>query len=90
MLNHFPRPVTLENYRDEVGRSFIEIGFTEDLPLSMQRIAAKLGKPFKETELRHMNQSERVENVPYTLRDAFRARHPLEHAVYDFALKLFR
>lgn len=89
MLNHFPRPVTHENYRDQIDRWFIEVGITEWLPESLQRISEKLGVPPAGTIPRE-NVSLRDAECPSGLRAQYEARHPLEFEVYEYAKRRFR
>lgn len=84
MLNHFPRDVTLENYKDIIETYFVEVGLTEFLPESLRRMAEKTGKSFDPNSLEHRNATERDETVPDDIRDVFREAHPLEYAVYDY------
>jgi hypothetical protein len=85
MLGHFPFELTLDNYRSMLEKHFIHVGITEEMNASVRTIAAKLGfAPPAEMPVR--NQSVRTESVPYELRAAFREKHPLEYAVYEFAV----
>lgn len=87
-LRHFPHGITMENFRDVIEERFIHIGVTEDLPRSMVQIAARLGKPFVPGTLPRANVTDRQRDFPQSLRDDYRARFPLEHAIYDFARDL--
>jgi len=87
MLNHFPRDVTFENYKDIIEEFFIEIGITEYLNTSMQKIANKLNFPYNPKLLGHHNATERDQEIPSDFRDIFIEKNPLEFAVYDYALK---
>lgn len=87
-LQHFPAGLSFENYRDVLSEKFVHIGVTEDLPRSMAQIAAKLGKPFTPDDLPRANVTERQREFPQSLRDEYRERFPLEHAIYDFARDL--
>ena len=89
MLNHFPRPVTLANYKEVIDKYFIDIGFTDQLSESLERMARKLGKPFDEKDLDHLNVSEKDEEVSDQLRDKFIERNELEYMVYDYAFSRF-
>lgn len=90
MLNHFPRVVTFDNYKEIIETYFIEIGISEYLDESLHRIAIKLGKPYDPAWLSHTNASMRDEEVPEELRNIMKERHPLEFAVYDYALSQFK
>ena len=87
-LRHFPAGLTMDNYRDLLPEKFVHIGITEDLTRSMAQIAAKLGKPFNPGDLPRANVTERQREFPQSLRDEYRERFPLEHAIYDFARDL--
>lgn len=91
MLNHFPRPVSAENYKDIIEEFFIDIGFTEMLVPSLARIAARLDLPFDPARLEHRNKTERDHQnlAAQELRLMFRERNRLEFDVYDYAMKRF-
>jgi len=82
MLCHFPRGVTMDNYRQVLDTFFIEIGIVEQLEESLRRIAGKLGKDYEPRSVPLHNASPRDEPVPYELAEEFAERHPLEYAVY--------
>lgn len=91
MLNHFPRPVTRDSFRDQMEEFFVAIGITEDLDASMGRIAAQLGFVFKPGTLGRVNETHRdaVETETLAeLRALWQERHPLEFEVYAHAQKL--
>lgn len=89
MLNHFPRPVTMENYRAMIEESFIEVGVMEHLEESLRRIADKLGMPFEPSWLPHLNAAERNQPGVSELREEYMQRHPLEFEVYRYALSRY-
>lgn len=89
ILNHFPREVTRENYREELDRWFVEVGITERLPESLRRIAARLGMP-PPGKIPRENVSPRDVEAAPELRAEYEARHPLEFEVYRYALQRFR
>jgi hypothetical protein len=89
MLNHFPRMVTFDNYKEIIEEFFIEIGIAERLEASMQRIANKLGMPFDTTTLGYLNVSERNQEVAGHLRDIFVDNNQLEYAVYNYVKNKF-
>lgn len=89
MLNHFPRPVTAENFRDMIEESFIEVGVMEHLEESLRRIAGKLDMPFDPAWLPHLNAAERSQPAAAELREEYMQRHPLEFEVYRYALARF-
>ncbi len=85
LLNHFPRVVTHDNYREQIETWFVEIGVMSALDESLQRIARRLGLPYQPGTLPHDNATPRTPQPPAEpdLRDWYRERHALEHAVYD-------
>ena len=89
MLNHFPRQVTKENYRELIEEFFVYIGIMEDLSESVRWIAHKLGKPFKPDWLPHVNMTPRDQDYPDDLLDEFRHMHSLEFEVYDYVASKF-
>ncbi|MCG6940695.1 MAG: hypothetical protein LJE69_05535 [Thiohalocapsa sp.] len=89
MLNHFPREVTSDNYREIIEKYFVEIGITEHLRTSMRWIAHKLGMPYDDALLGHHNATDRNQEVPVYLRDLFIEKNRLEFDVYNYALKKF-
>ncbi len=91
MLNHFPRQVTSENYREIVDRFFIEIGFTDDLEPSLRRIANALDKSFEPNMLPYLNKTDRDEQMKQAevIRSRFMEKNRLEYSVYEYARKKF-
>ena len=89
MLNHFPRVVTRENYREQIERFFVEVGVMSHLAESVRRIAVALGQPFDAAALPHVNATPRGEAADADLRDLYRERHHLEHQVYEYARARF-
>ena len=87
MLDHFPRPLTLDDYREKLCADFIHIGITEDLAVSLRAMAHKLGF-VPPAHIEELNRTERGQVVPYAFKEAFAARHPLEFAVYAFAREI--
>lgn len=83
MLEHFPRPVSFENYRDQIEEFFIDIGCMETLPSCLQRFATKLGRAAPQ-ELPHLNASAPKPELPQKAYAQFRARFPLEFEIYDW------
>ena len=84
MLEHFPRQMSMENYRDVIEEFFVDIGCFETLRASMIRIGGKLSKPTDNLSIPQLNTTPRDESDWPDHRAAFRARWPLEHAVYDY------
>jgi hypothetical protein len=89
MLNHFPREVTLANYKDLIEEFFIAIGITERLGDSMAWIARKLGKTYDPSMLEHRNRGDGKQRPADDLREIFMENNPLEFAVYHYALERF-
>lgn len=89
MFNHFPRPVTTDNYRDLIDEYFIEIGLTENLGESMRRIAMTLSLPFDPAWLLHLNPTEHTQEYPADLKAEYSERHALEMEVYEYVRSQF-
>jgi hypothetical protein len=89
MLNQFPRMITRYNYRDQIEELFIEIGIMERLPESVRRIATKLGMPFEDEWLAHVNATARDQEHSHDLREEYEELYPLEFEVYNYALRQF-
>lgn len=83
-LDFFPQKVTFDNYKEMIETRFIEIGITEHLGESIERIARKLNCEYKADSLPRLNVTERDQEIPGFLRDAFIERHPLAYAVYRY------
>lgn len=89
LLNFFPYEVTIDNYEEMIETKFIEIGVTELLDESLQRISKKLGCYYVSNSLKWLNVSLRDQNVPYELKSQFIERHKLEYQVYNFVLNKY-
>ena len=89
MLNHFPREMTLNNYKDIIEEYFIEVGISEKLADSLERIAGKLGFEFDQDQLEELNKTERDQDVPQSFREQFIELNRLEFAVYEYALSRY-
>jgi len=85
ILNHFPREMNLGNFKDIIEEFFVEIGITEKLPYSLEKISRKLDEKFDSVTLKMVNVTERDQPLPEIYRDQFSEKYPLEHAVYEFA-----
>lgn len=84
MLEHFPRPVTAMTFRESLEEFFVWIGCVETLDASLLKIATKLGQTLAPDALPHLNQSARYDTAEIDhLRAGFRAKWPLEHAIFD-------
>lgn len=88
ILNHFPRPVTRDNYKALVDEWFVHVGVVEHLVASLRQLAALLDKPFDPAALPRMHVTPRDQPVPPHLRERYRERHPLEFEVYEHVLAL--
>lgn len=88
MLEHFPRPVTMENYKDMIEEFFIYVGVFERLDDSFARMAAKINKPYYETLVPHINSTPRDDKTYLDDYARFKEKWPLEFAVYDYACAL--
>ncbi|WP_291843112.1 hypothetical protein [Maricaulis sp.] len=84
MLNYFPVEMTEANYKDVIESSFIEVGILEALPESMRRIAARLSKPFDESQLPHLNRAVRFEGVSGEAKKKHKEINGLAYRVYDY------
>ncbi len=89
MLNHFPKIINSDNYKDVIEEYFIEVGITEHLRDSLQRIAYKLDMPYNDEIFGHHNATERDQYVPSYLKDIFVEKNKLEFDVYNYALAKF-
>lgn len=89
MLEHFPRPVSAENYRDILEEFFLHIGFLEDLEDALATYARVLGFPPDSINVPHLNRAPRTHDVTPELAARFREAHPLEYAVYEAARDMF-
>jgi hypothetical protein len=89
ILNHFPRIVTRDNFRELIEALFIEIGVMTHLSESVRRIAARLGMPFDDAMLPHANATPHAQAPDFDLRGIYREMHPLEHEVYHYAASRF-
>ncbi|WOD06180.1 sulfotransferase family 2 domain-containing protein [Marinomonas sp. GJ51-6] len=86
MLNHFPKVVTEDNYKEVLETYFIYIGTTERLLDSLQKIAAKLSMPTL-LDLPHVNSTQRDEyKISPEVIEQFEHKNKLEYLVYQYAL----
>ena len=86
ILDHFPQEVTTNNYQDIIETQFIEIGITEHLDESMQRIASKLNYYYKPGSLPTLNATQRDQRIPKQLREKYIEERQLDYAVYNYVL----
>jgi hypothetical protein len=85
-LCHFPQIVTVDNFKDVIESSFIEIGIMERMEESLRRISRKLSKDYKPLSIKHLNSAKRSSQVPYELRNEWEQRNHLECLVYNYIL----
>lgn len=90
MLEHFPRTVTADNYRDIIDEFFIHVGTVEKLQDNLTKLAATLGKPLQPEDIPHLNATQRPDDIPASLREDFREKWRLEYDVYDYVRSLER
>jgi hypothetical protein len=84
MLNHFPRDVSLDNYKDIIEEYFVAFGITENLSSSLQIMAKRLGKDFDTSSLEMKNVTHRDQDVPNDLRERFMEANILEFEIYNY------
>jgi hypothetical protein len=87
MLNHFPRRVTMDNFKDLIDQYFVYIGITEDLDESMRNIASCLGVSAPR-KMGRKNQTPRSRQVSAESERLFKEKHQLEYLVYEYARDL--
>lgn len=83
-LDFFPQEVTFDNYKEVIETRFVEIGVTEHLSESIERIARKLNHEYKTDSLLRLNVTEWDQEIPADFREAFVERHPLAYTVYRY------
>lgn len=88
ILYHFPFELTIENYKELLEKYFIHIGVLEDIQVSTDTLAKKLG--FPKVTIGWENRSERDEKINEVVEEDFVRRHKLEFAIYDFALQQYK
>jgi len=88
LFKHVPYEVTLDNYQEILERYFVYIGIAEDLQTSVNVLASKLG--FAPVEIGRLNVSQHDEEVPGGLREEYVSKHPLEYAIYHYALDHYK
>lgn len=88
MLLHLPADLTLDNYKEILEERFVYIGIAEDLQGSVDQLASVLGFPPAATGKE--NVSPRTQSVPDGAREQFVRKHPLEFAIYEYALEHYK
>ncbi|MDY6987424.1 MAG: hypothetical protein SWQ30_05140 [Thermodesulfobacteriota bacterium] len=86
MLQFFPWDMTLEDFQDTLQRHFVHVGTTSNLQKSVDIFADRLGK--KTVSVPVKNVSPRDEVPSRSAIDAFRERHRVECAIYEYAVEL--
>jgi hypothetical protein len=89
MFCHFPKEITMDNYKEIIETSFVEIGVLEHLEESIERISKKLNKHYEPKSVRCHNVAKRDSIVPYDLKDEFIEKHSLEYVVYNYVLSKY-
>lgn len=82
-----PMELTLADFRQKMESSFVYIGVVEDMDRSADVMAHRLG--YEPVPGRHQNKTERDEEVDGSLRELFIRSHPLEYAIYEYALERY-
>ena len=88
LLDYMPYEMTMGNCQEILEKHFVYIGITEDIQTSVNMLASKLG--FPQVEIDHQNISERYQEIEEGLKEEFIKKHPLEYAIYNYALKNYR
>jgi len=88
ILNFMPFEMNMDNYEEILDRYFVHIGVAEDLQTSVDVLASRLG--FKTVKIAKLNVSERMAEVPDSVRKKFIEAHPLEYAIYKYALETYK
>ena len=88
MVNYLPVEVTLSDFARVFESKFIYVGVAEDLPTTVRLLADKLG--FPNVDVPHSNKSPRDEPISPGLREAFFQTHPVEYALYQYALAHYK
>ncbi len=83
-----PYEMNMNNYKEILEKKFVYIGVIEDLQTSINVLANKLGFPTVEVE--YLNTSERYQEIEEGLKEEFIMKHPLEYAIYNYALKNYK
>jgi hypothetical protein len=88
LLNYMPFELTMDNYEEILEKYFVYIGIVEDYQTSINLLADKLG--FPHVKVNKTNTSPRNEKVSEEVKEEFIKKHPLEYAIYNFALKNYQ
>jgi hypothetical protein len=88
LLNFMPTELTIDNYREIFDKYFVYIGVVEDIQVSVNILAEKLGFPV--VEIRQINPSARDEELSDDIRDEFIANNQLEFEIYNYILTIYK
>lgn len=86
LLKFFPWEMNLKNYKAVINEHFVHIGTLEQMQASIDHFAKKLGK--QTCTIPHVNRSPRDSNPSKAAIKAFREKHDLEYAIYDYIYSL--
>lgn len=84
-----PRNFNKDNFKEIFDTLFVEVGVTEFLEASMNRIAEKLGFDFDGAQLQHLNAAKRDREVPDDIKAKFIERNALDYEMYNYARDRF-
>ena len=85
ILDYMPFEMNIKNYRKEIRKHFIYIGFLENFKDSVYNIAGKLG--FQHVKLEHLNPSNQFQHVSTKLKREFIESHEIEYAIYNYVVQ---
>ncbi|VAW77384.1 hypothetical protein MNBD_GAMMA15-2043 [hydrothermal vent metagenome] len=85
LLQHLPAHLTENNFEEVLNDTYLWIGISEQLQASVGLLAKALGFPTPLTGA--FNESEREQRVPQGARERFKEEHPLEMAIYQYAME---
>ncbi len=88
IFNYLPRELTEDNFTDILETNFVYIGIVEDLQVSMDVMAEKLG--FPSVNIGHVNLSQWDEQLSLSLEQEFIRNNRFAYAIYDYALKKYK
>lgn len=88
ILNFMPFELTFDNYKEILEKYFIYICVMEDLKVSVNILAEKLGFPATEIEL--INPSARDEELKAEIREEFISNNRLEYEIFNYVLSTYK
>jgi hypothetical protein len=86
--DYLPANFTRENFREEIDKKFVYIGIVEDMMISMNRLAERLG--FKPKEEVWVNTSEHNETLSPELKEKFILENGYAYDIYHHARELYQ